>query len=157
MSTTNKKLDKADLAILGCLYEDARMANKAIAEKVGLAPSSCLERMKRLQADGIITGTGVMVDFSALGGNIQAMVAVRLNSHDRNTIASFQSELIKATEVISVYHLGGENDFMLHVSVPDALHLRDFVFDKVTARPSVNHVETALIYDYQSSSSLPAF
>ncbi len=98
-----------------------------------------------------------MVDFSALGGNIQAMVAVRLNSHDRNTIASFQSELIKAKEVISVYHLGGENDFMLHVSVPDALHLRDFVFDKVTARPSVNHVETALIYDYQSSSSLPAF
>lgn len=157
MSVKNKKLDAADLAILGCLYEDARIANKAIAQRVGLAPSSCLERMKRLQAEGIVTGTGVLVDLTALGGNIQAMVAVRLNAHDRNTIASFQTELITATEVISVYHLGGENDFMLHVAVPDALHLRDFVFDKITGRPSVIHVETTLVYDYQRSSSLPAF
>ena len=60
-------------------------------------------------------------------------------------------------EVLSVFHMGGENDFLLHVCVPDALHLRDFIFTQVTGRDEVVHVETTLIYDHVTSNSLPYF
>ncbi|WP_100643854.1 Lrp/AsnC family transcriptional regulator [Alteromonas facilis] len=155
---TNKNaLDGIDIKILAALYAEPAINNKTLAEAVGLAPSSCHERVKRLHAHNIIKGNQLVVDVEALGGHIQAMVAVRLSSHDRDTIAGFQDSLIKTTEVVSLYHTGGENDFLLHVCVPNALHLRDFVFDKVTARAEVNHVETALVYNVQLSQKLPHY
>lgn len=157
MKKISKSLDPTDLAILGLLYADARMANKEIAKQVGLAPSSCLERIKRLQKDGIIQGPRLLVDFNALGGHIQAMISVRVSDHNRATVDQFQADLLPLPEVICLYHLGGENDFLVHVSVPDAPHLRDFVFNAITARAEVNHVETALVYDYQISETLPSF
>ncbi|WP_100656095.1 Lrp/AsnC family transcriptional regulator [Alteromonas flava] len=155
---TNKQtLDVIDINILAQLYADPAINNKSLAEAVGLAPSSCHERVKRLNAQHIIRGSQLIVDIEALGGHIQAMVAVRLSSHDRSTIAGFQQDLLQTTEVVSIYHTGGENDFLLHVCVPNALHLRDFVFDKVTARAEVNHVETALVYNVQVSQKLPSY
>ena len=152
-----RKLDHVDIAILACLYEDPCMTNKAIAEAVNMAPSSCLERIKRLQHEQVIRGARSLLNFAALGGHIQAMVAVRLSSHSSDTVDQFQQQLVAEKEVLSVFHMGGENDFLLHVCVPDALHLRDFIFNQITERDAVTHVETTLIYDHISSTSLPHF
>ncbi|MGS2721408.1 Lrp/AsnC family transcriptional regulator [Paraglaciecola aestuariivivens] len=152
---SKRTLDKSDIAILAVLHQDARMNNKDIAKLVGLAPSSCLERIKKLQSDKIIKGTQLLVDLQALGGNIQVMISVRLRDHSRTTVDDFQKQLADLPEVICVYHMGGENDFLLHASLRDAEHLRDFVFDAITARDEVNHVETALIYDQVYGSTLP--
>ena len=137
------------------LYKDARMNNKDIAKLVGLAPSSCLERMKKLQSEQVIKGAQLNVDFQALGGNIQVMISIRLADHSRPTIDTFQKQLALLPEVISLYHMGGENDFLLHVSLGDTEHLRDFVFNAITARKEVKHVETALIYDQVNGTVLP--
>ncbi|WP_315853226.1 Lrp/AsnC family transcriptional regulator [Alteromonas oceanisediminis] len=150
-------LDTTDIAILAALYTQPDLNNKTLAEQVGLAPSSCHERVKRLHNEGVIISTQLHVDMERLGGHIQAMVAVRLSAHDRNTVAGFQRDLLVTTEVVSIYHTGGENDFLLHVSVPNALHLRDFVFDQITSRQEVNHVETALVYDVKVSQQLPVY
>lgn len=96
-----------------------------------------------------------MVDFNALGGHIQTMISVRLSDHNRATVDLFQHDLLLLPEVISVYHMGGDIDFLVHATVTDSAHLRDFVFDAVTARNEVSHVETALVYDYKTSNSLP--
>ncbi|GGF73514.1 Lrp/AsnC family transcriptional regulator [Alteromonas lipolytica] len=152
-----RKLDDTDIAILASLFKDPCITNKAIASQVDLAPSSCLERIKRLQNEGIILGASSKLNYNLLGGHIQAMVAVRLASHNRDTVARFQQELVSQKEVLSVFHMGGENDFLLHVCVPDALHLRDFIFTQVTGRDEVIHVETTLIYDHVTSTSLPFF
>lgn len=99
---TNKQtLDVIDINILAQLYADPAINNKSLAEAVGLAPSSCHERVKRLNAQHIIRGSQLIVDIEALGGHIQAMVAVRLSSHDRSTIAGFQQDLLQTTEVVS--------------------------------------------------------
>lgn len=153
MST--RQLDKTDIAILAALYKDARMNNKDIATLVGLAPSSCLERIKKLQTEQVIKGAQLNVDFQALGGNIQVMISIRLSDHSRPTIDTFQEQLTMLPEVISLYHMGGENDFLLHASLADTEHLRDFVFNAITARKEVNHVETALIYDHVKGTELP--
>lgn len=150
-----RSLDETDIAILAVLYQDARVNNKDVAKQVGLAPSSCLERVKKLQSDGIILGAQLSVDFKALGGNIQVMISIRLSKHDRRTVDNFQRELALLPEVIDLYHMGGENDFLLHASLTDAEHLRDFVFDAITAREEVKHVETALIYGQVKGTTLP--
>ncbi|GAA0859692.1 Lrp/AsnC family transcriptional regulator [Aliiglaciecola litoralis] len=157
MKKNQRPLDQVDLQILSLLYEDASQSNKDIANKVGLAPSSCLERIKRLQADGVITGQRLSVDVNQLGGHIQAMISVRLSDHNRATVSQFQTDLLSLPEVMSIFHMGGENDFLLHVTVSDSAHLRDFVFNAITARKEVNHVETALVYDHQISSTVPSF
>jgi DNA-binding Lrp family transcriptional regulator len=149
------QLDKTDIAILAALYKDARMNNKDIAELVGLAPSSCFERIKKLQSEQVIKGAQLNVDFQALGGNIQVMISIRLSDHSRPAVDTFQKQLAMSPEVISLYHMGGENDFLLHASLSDTEHLRDFVFNAITARKEVNHVETALIYDQINGTVLP--
>ena len=153
----SRPLDTIDLAILAALYEDARTTNKDIAKRVGLAPSSCLERIKRLQTEHIIQGASLQDDLNALGGHIQAMISIRLSDHNRLAVDEFVAELLPLPEVLSVFHMGGNIDFLLHVTVTDSSHLRDFVFDQLTARPEVNHVESALVYEHRSSQQLPQF
>ncbi|MFQ3234603.1 MAG: DNA-binding Lrp family transcriptional regulator [Paraglaciecola sp.] len=153
----NRMLDSTDLEILALLYQDARLTNKDIAQTVGLAPSSCLERIKRLQADDIIRGALLDVDLNALGGHIQAVISVRLSDHSRCTVDGFVQDLLPLPEVLSVFHMGGDIDFLVHVTVADSSHLRDFVFNAITARSEVNHVATALVYEHRTSNSLPNF
>jgi DNA-binding Lrp family transcriptional regulator len=149
------ELDKIDIAILAALYKDARMTNKDVAELVGLAPSSCFERIRKLQAESIIKGAQLNVDFQALGCNIQVMISVRLSDHSRSTVDDFQTQLTQLPEVINLYHMGGENDFLLQASLQDTEHLRDFVLNVITARKEVNHVETALIYAQSKGTVIP--
>lgn len=157
MKKNSRPLDATDINILATLYGDARLNNKDIAAAVGLAPSTCLERIKRLQSEGVIRAARLEVDLNALGGHIQAMISVRVSDHNREAVDGFQSDLLPLPEVISLYHMGGENDFLVHVSVSDSLHLRDFVFNAITARPEVIHVETSLVYSYHTSDHLPHF
>ena len=71
-------MDRIDNAILGFLQNDGRMSNKELAAAVGLAPSSCLERVRRLQERGILTGFRAVVSPTHLGIGLQAFVSVRL-------------------------------------------------------------------------------
>ncbi|QHJ11827.1 Leucine-responsive regulatory protein [Paraglaciecola mesophila] len=153
----SRALDSIDLDIIASLFEDARTTNKEIAKRVGLAPSSCLERIKRLQADNIIQGASLQVDLNALGGHIQAMISIRLSDHNRLAVDDFVADLLPQPEVLSVFHMGGNIDFLLHVTVSDSSHLRDFVFNQLTARPEINHVESALVYEHRRSQKLPKF
>ena len=65
--------------------------------------------------------------------------------------------MLDRPEVLAVYHLSGANDFLVHVAVRDPDHLRGFVLDEVSARPEINHVETALIFEHQRRHVLPNY
>lgn len=152
-----KKLDTTDLEILGALYADARITNKDLAKQVNIAPSTCLERVKRLQSSGIIKSFSLDIDYKAIGGNIEAMTSVRLGNHTSEIINNFRNELVACPEVLRVFHMGGENDFLLHITVKDTEHLRDFVFRSITSRSEVVHLETALVYEQVFSNTIPSF
>jgi len=152
-----KKLDSTDLDILAELYADSRITNKDLAAKVNIAPSTCLERVKRLQSSGVIKAFSLDIDYKAVGGNIEAMTSVRLGKHSSEIIQNFRQALANCPEVLRVFHMGGENDFLLHITVKDTEHLRDFVFRSITSREEVVHLETALIYEQLTSHTLPAF
>ncbi len=152
-----KKLNTIDLDILAELYADSSVTNKELAKNVNIAASTCLERVKRLSTAGVINGFGLDVNFKAIGGNIEAMTSVRLGQHSRKIIDKFKQDLLTSAEVIQIFHMGGENDFLLHITVRDTEHLRDFVFESITSRVEVVHLETALIYEQVTNSILPNF
>ncbi len=150
-------LDETDCAILRTLQKNARIQNKTLAEKVGIAESTCLERVRSLRERGVITGYRTTVDAEALGIGVQAMVAVQLRSHSRTTVEQFQRAATNRPEVVGCYHLGGRTDFMLHVAVRDPGHLRDLILSAFTTREEVQQVETSLIYDQQHTDAWPIY
>ncbi|MFC5909945.1 Lrp/AsnC family transcriptional regulator [Streptacidiphilus monticola] len=140
------ELAPVDRAILRLLAADGRMPNNAIAEAVGIAPSTCLSRIRALRERGVIRGFHADVDPAALGLGIQAMIAVRLHAHTRGAIEAFTAEVPSLPGVLAAYHLAGGDDYLLHIAVPDTDALRDFVLEHLTAHPAVAHTETSLIF-----------
>lgn len=142
------QLDDMDRQLIALLAADGRMPNAALAEAVGLAPSTCLARVRTLRERGIILGFHAELDLAKLGRPIQALVSVRLASHARDQVDRFQHAAPALPGVLSVYHVTGSTDYLLHVAVADPHALRDLVLDHVVALPEVAHAETSLIFEH---------
>ena len=152
-----KKLDNIDLRILTLLYNDADITNKELAAKLGIAPSTCLERVKRLKQNGVIKGAFIDVNLKTIGGNIEAIAAIRLKPYSEEIVNKFRDDLLKFPEILNLYHMGGSYDYYIHMSVQDSEHLRQFVFKKITSRDEVTTVETSLVFEHSRSGVLPDF
>ncbi len=153
----NKALDRIDFGIIEALQNDARISNKELAARVGLAPSSCLERVRRLRGDGVLRGFHADAAPEALGIGLEAMISVRLRVHSRAAFESFGEHVRALHEAVAVYQLGGVDDFLVHVAVRDAEHLRELVMDQFTARPEVERMVTALIFEHHRAAALPRY
>ncbi len=155
MEPIQRRLDRTDRRIIAALQDDARLSNKALAARVGIAPSTCSERLKRLEDSGVFTGFRAVVDPGALGIGLQAMIAVRLRRHSAEEVETFRAHATAMPEVVSVSHVTGRNDFLVHVVVRDADHLRDLAVSGFTTLREVDHIETSLIYEHLGKDSLP--
>jgi len=142
-------LDDTDFAILEALTEDARIPNNRLAERLGIAPSTCLQRVRALRRSGVLKGFHAEVDLAALGRPLQAMVAVRLTVHHREEIEDFTRAVRELPGVLSVFHVAGVNDYLVWVAAADAQDLREFVVDHLATHRSVAHAETSLIYEHR--------
>ena len=141
-------LDEVDRRILRALVADARIPNNALAERVGIAPSTCLGRVRALRENGVIRGYHADVDPAALGRPIQAMISVRLQSHARGHIPDFMAKIAGLPEVLDVFFLGGADDFHVHIAATSTDNLRDFVVVNLSGDPDVARTETNLIFDH---------
>ena len=150
-------LDRTDTRLIAELQKNARLSNKELAARVGLAPSSCLERVKRLRREGVLRGFHAEVDPAVLGITLQAMIAVRLKQHSRDLASAFRAHVQALREVVALYHMAGENDYLLQVAVHDVDHLRNFTLDRLTAREEVAHVETSLVFEHVRRWDLPDY
>ncbi|MDH5295415.1 MAG: Lrp/AsnC family transcriptional regulator [Acidimicrobiia bacterium] len=148
-------LDRTDRAILAILQQDARISNKEMAARVGLAPSSCSERLRRLDRLGVFRGFHASIDPEALGIGLEAMVSVRLRRHGGSEVDTFRGRAADRPEVVGVFHVTGATDFLVHVVVRDAGHLRDLVVSVISSWPEVGHIETSLVFDHLSKPGLP--
>lgn len=154
---TLKKLDSIDLKILTTLFKDADVTNKELAASINIAPSTCLERVKRLKQNGVIKNSFVEINFKTVGGNIEAIAAIRLQPYSEEIVNQLRDDLLKLPEIVSLYHMGGSYDYFIHMSVKDSEHLRNFVFNAITSRDAVTTVETSLIFEHSRSGVLPDF
>lgn len=148
IGSTARVIDETDLAILRLLAQDGRMSNTALAEEVGIAPSTCLNRIRHLRERGAIRGFRADIDPAALDRPLQAVVFVRLQPSARSKIAQFANYLAGLPGVLNVYFLAGANDFQVHVAVRDSNALRDFVVINLSAKADVAGTETNLIFQH---------
>ena len=145
-------IDEVDRRILAVLAEDARIPNNALAERVGVAPSTCLGRVRALRERGVIRGYHADIDPAALGRPLQAIISVRLASSARGHIASFGAEVARMPDVRNVYFLGGADDFYIHVSVASSDALREFVVALSTGH-DVALTQTNIIFEHMRGSA----
>jgi DNA-binding Lrp family transcriptional regulator len=141
-------LDETDRRILAVLDADARATNKAVADAVGIAPSTCHTRVRSLQERGVIQGFRTEIDPAAMGRSLQALIAIRLHSHARSGLTAFRDYLAGLANVEGIYFVTGDRDFMVHVAVRDSSALRDLVASTLSVRPEVAGTSTTLIFDY---------
>ncbi|HEX6498301.1 MAG TPA: Lrp/AsnC family transcriptional regulator [Micromonosporaceae bacterium] len=147
------RLDDVDQRLIELLVADARTPNATLAAKLGVAPSTCLTRLRALRERGVIRGYHAELDLGRLGLPIQAMVAVRLATHTREQVDRFRAVAPTLPGVLAVYHVTGPIDYLLHVAVADAEALRDLVLDHVVSLPEVAHAETSLIFEHVRGAS----
>ncbi|MCC6595095.1 MAG: Lrp/AsnC family transcriptional regulator [Rhodanobacteraceae bacterium] len=149
-------LDRTDYYLLRLLRKNARLPNKDLAEKVGIAPSTALERIRRMRESRVLLGYHAEIAPQALGVALQAMVSVRLARHSRALVDGFHQHLLSLPEVLACYHVAGADDFLVHVGVRDSEHLRSFTLAAFTEREDVAHIETRLIFEFRRNVELPA-
>ncbi len=151
------QLDRIDTHIIRELQINARLSNKELAARVGLAPSSCLERVRKLQQTGVLRGYHAEVDAAALGVELGAMISIRLKRHSRDLVEGFQSYALSLPEVSAVCYLAGPTDFIIQVGVRDSNQLRDLIMEKFSTREEVEHIETAIIFEHAQRWVLPDY
>ncbi|WP_309234827.1 Lrp/AsnC family transcriptional regulator [Nocardia sp. XZ_19_385] len=141
-------IDDIDRVLLDHLARDGRMTNNALAAAAGIAPSTCLGRVRSLVERGVIRGFHAEIDPGALGRGLQAMISVRLHSNSRKHLAEFGQQLSVLQEVLNVYFIAGGDDYLIHVATADTEELRGFVLEHLSAHPAVSSTETILIFEH---------
>lgn len=141
-------LDDIDRVLLDHLARDGRMTNNALAAAAGIAPSTCLGRVRALVQRGVIRGFHADIDPAALGRSLQAMIAVRLRASARRQLAEFGARVSALEEVLNVYFIAGADDYLVHVATANTDELRAFVLNHLSAHPAVASTETILIFEH---------
>ncbi len=141
-------LDDLDREILAILGKNGRVSNADLAAEVGLAPSTCLGRVRNLVESGVIRSFGAEIEPDALGLNLQALISVTLRAGARANLATFMKQMQEHPQVIQVFFLGGSEDFIVHVAVPDSDAVREFVLDQLSNNASVANTRTNIVFDH---------
>jgi Lrp/AsnC family leucine-responsive transcriptional regulator len=143
MMSNLQPLDSFDRAILALLQQDGRATNQDVADAIGLSPSPCLRRIRRLEADGLITRYVALLDADALGLSVTAFVRVRLDRQQDRVLEAFETAVAAFPEVMECYLMTGEADYQLRVLVPSLAAFEDFLRQKLTRIAGVGQVTTS--------------
>ena len=150
-------LDPTDLEIVRLLQDNARVPQVEIARTVGLAPSAVLERLRKLEAKGIITGYVALIDPRALDQRLLAFIAVRTT--DRPGEGRVANELAAIPEALEVHHVAGDDCLMLKVRARDPQHLAQILRERLGAIAGVQSTRTTIVLETIKESvrlSIPA-
>ncbi|RJQ75739.1 Lrp/AsnC family transcriptional regulator [Pseudonocardiaceae bacterium YIM PH 21723] len=153
--TDSPPLDSVDAAIVRELQNNARLPNKELADLVGIAPSTCLIRVRAMRERGVLTGFHAAVDLAAMGRPLRAVIAVRVRPHTREVVAPFLDYVMTLPETIAVSHMAGPDDFLVQVAVADPTHLQQLILDSFTSRREVAQLHTQLVFEHRDKRPVP--
>ncbi|MFN3794749.1 MAG: Lrp/AsnC family transcriptional regulator [Chitinophagaceae bacterium] len=144
-TNTTPPLDEKDLAILRLLQQNARMTVKEIADQVHLSTTPVHERIKRMEASGVITQYATLVDHNKVRKGLMVIVYVSLKQHSRTAGAKFIKHIHELNEVIECYNVSGEFDFMLKVVAENMDAYYDFHVNKLSQSENIGHVQSVFV------------
>jgi len=152
---TESDLDRIDFAILRLLMKDAWLSNKQIAAAVGLASSTCHERIKSLRARGVLRGAHADVDLRAIGFALEAVLLVQLGKLEIEVVDNFVSATATVPEVRGVFLVSGRADLIAHVVARDMEHLKAIISEHFNRHAVVLRVETSVVFNRQQHHVIP--
>ncbi len=141
-------LDQIDRSILSLLAQNGRMSNAELAEQIGLAPSTCLGRVRALVQSGVIRSFTAEIAPEALGLQLQALISVTLRAGARANLSEFMAQMRNHPQVIQIFFLGGTEDFIVHVAVRNSDEVREFVLEQLSNNASVANTRTNIVFDH---------
>lgn len=140
---TEMGLDIIDLRILRTLQEDGKISNIDLARKISLSPSPTLARVKSLEARGIISRYVALVDPPALGLKMNVFIQVSLEKQEASALARFERAVSDFEEVMEVYLMTGDADYLLRIVVPDIQALERFILDHLTKIHGIKNIRSS--------------
>lgn len=150
------ELDRIDRRILSELQRDGRISNAELAQRVGLAPTSMSDRMKRLQKQGVITGFSARLDPQQLGFGLLVFVEVLLDKTTPDVFEKFAAAVRRAPEVLECHMVAGGFDYLVKTRLADMTAYRRFLGDVLLALPGVKETRTyAVMEEVKNDGPLP--
>jgi DNA-binding Lrp family transcriptional regulator len=135
-------MDRIDQAIIVALVEDGRMSNVDLAARVGLTPAPCLRRVKRLEAEGVITGYRARIDPVAAGRAFCVYMQVEIVGTSQEIVEQFEAAVAAYDEATEVRRLYGPVDYLIRVEVADGSAYERFQTEKMYPLPAVRRIES---------------
>jgi Lrp/AsnC family transcriptional regulator, leucine-responsive regulatory protein len=149
-------LDAIDHRIVAALQADGRLSNVDLADKVGLSPSPCLRRVKRLEREGYIEGYRAALRRERVGLSFSVFVGVKIEGHANERALLFEKAVAAMPEVIACHMIAGEADYLLEVVVPDLEGYQQFLVGKLLNLPMVREVRSNIaIQTVKAGAPLP--
>jgi Lrp/AsnC family leucine-responsive transcriptional regulator len=137
--------DEIDDKIITVLQAEGRLPIVDLADRVGLSPTPCQRRVKRLEEEGVITRYAALISPAAMGYGLQALVEVTLDDHSEKTVEAFEAAIRARSEVVACYAVTGDMDFLLHVFAPDLASFSDFAMKALLRMPGVKGSRSSFI------------
>lgn len=138
-------LDDIDRQILAELEGDGRLSNVDLADRVGLSPSPCLRRVRRLEEAGVIRGYRAVIDPAYTGRGLTVFTLVRTRVHDRALVERFEELVVELDGVAGVHHLAGDWDYLVRVELPDLAAYDHFTREVVTRVPGIGQIHSLIV------------
>ena len=138
-------MDEIDRRILNVLHDHGRVSNADLAAAVGLSPSPCLRRVRRLEAAGVIRGYRAVIDPAAIGRGLRVIVGVRLARHALKDVQAFEKAVVALPGVVETHHVTGNFDYLVHVEVADLGAYEEFHAKRLAGLPGVSIVNSYVV------------
>ncbi|MGB6398958.1 MAG: Lrp/AsnC family transcriptional regulator [Bradyrhizobium sp.] len=149
-------LDPADRRIVAELQANGRLSNVELADKIGLSPSPCLRRVKRLERDGYIEGYRAALRRDRIGLGFSVFIGVKIDGHTNARALAFEKAVVAMPEVVACHLVSGEADYLLEVVVPDLGDYQRFLVGKLLDLPIVREVRSNIaIQTLKAGAPLP--
>ena len=137
-------MDDLDHKILRELQRDGRLSHQELGEKIGLSASPCARRLRKLEAEGYITGYTAQIDETKLGFAFNVFISVRLDRQIDDRLVAFEREVGRCPEVVDCWLMTGSFDYLLRVSVRDLEEFEHFLTPRLTKLPGVASLESSI-------------
>mgnify|MGYP001554905785 CR=1 FL=1 len=145
--------DATDIKILTLLQENGRITNSKLAKETGISPPAMSERVKRLEASGVIDRYAAILDRQKAGFGLLAIINVSLSLHQISNLNTVKDQLVQLDEVLECYQMTGDIDFLLKVATKDMASYTDFVNARLSGIPGIQKLKTSFVLDTLKSAT----
>ena len=150
------KIDKTDKKILEILQRNAKITNAKLSKEIGLSPAPTLERVRKLEAKGIISGYNAKLDMSKIGLGVSTFVMVTLKGHNKKNLVSFLDKIKNINNVIECHHITGSADFILKVVSENIESYQELMLETVSEIEVTDSLQSMVILStFKDSKVMP--